>query len=217
MSVKLSTYRLGDLFFVNLRRDEIDCFINDHPGSIASDFLLTPVDRLASDTPNPPLGFSESNLKTLVEITLNHITKYKSILPDDIEKSTVVHLRLGDVVAGQNPCEKCKRPMDLSYYEQFYGDNLYVIGKCHFSSISSANYDECISLSNSYLENVIQKLNAKYFDGGSPDIDFCCAVSSDKFVQGKGYFSKLVVEVRKQIGKKNNIETEPFDPKILFG
>lgn len=216
MNINLSTYRLGDLFYVNLKREEIDCFIEDHPGSIASDFLSTPADRLATDSPNPPLGWSESNLKTLTDITLNHIEKYRSILPEDIEQATVVHLRLGDVVAGVTNHEKSKRPIDLSYYDQFYGDNLYVIGKCFFANTSSTNYSECINLSNSYLESVIQKLNAKYFDGGNADIDFCCGVLSKKFVQGKGYFSKLIVDVRKEIGKTNNIETEPSDLKILF-
>jgi len=65
-------------------------------------------------------------------------------------------------------------------------------------------------LSNEYLHNTIQQLNAIYFDYGNADIDLCLAVKSRLFIQGKGYFSKLIVEIRKQLNL-NNIETTCVD------
>jgi hypothetical protein len=42
-------------------------------------------------------------------------------------------------------------------------------------------------------------LRAEYFDSGNADIDLYCAVKSKIFIQGKGYFSKLIVEIRKRL------------------
>jgi hypothetical protein len=86
----------------------------------------------------------------------------------------------------------------------------YVIGKCFFAKPSSTNYEECINLSNKYLHNVINELEAKYFNSGNPDIDLYCAVKSKIFIQGKGFFSKLIVEIRKKLNL-NSIETTPHD------
>ena len=83
----------------------------------------------------------------------------------------------------------------------------YILGKCFFANTSSNNYDECIKLSNQYLQDVITSLNADHFDSGIADIDLCCAVKAKLFVQGRGFFSKLIVEIRKNL-KLENIETE---------
>lgn len=66
--------------------------------------------------------------------------------------------------------------------------------------------DECVELSNKYLQNVINELEAEHFDSGNADIDLCCAVKSKLFLQGRGYFSKLIFEIRKKLNL-NNIET----------
>ena len=47
--------------------------------------------------------------------------------------------------------------------------------------------------------NVITELQAEYFDSGNADIDLYCAIKSKIFIQGKGYFSKLIVEIRKRL------------------
>ena len=86
----------------------------------------------------------------------------------------------------------------------------YVIGKCFFAKTSSTNYEECINYSNKYLQNIINELNAEYFNSENADIDLCCAIKSKVFVQGRGFFSKLIVEIRKKLNLQN-IETSVHD------
>ena len=94
--------------------------------------------------------------------------------------------------------------------------NVYVIGKCHFGKgESSTNYDECMELSNSYMENVLHLLKATHFDGGHPDIDLCFAVKAKQFVQGRGFYSKLIVEIRRRLGL-NSIESKSHDFSLAF-
>jgi len=116
-------------------------------------------------------------------------------------------LRLGDVVAGDKWHEKHKRPFDVDFYKSVIpNQNTYVIGKPFFAKTSSTNYEESVEISEKYLENLINELGAKHFDGGHADIDLCCAVACECFVQGKGFFSDLIVQIRKKLNKKN-IET----------
>jgi hypothetical protein len=125
----------------------------------------------------------------------------------------MIHLRLGDVVGGNAWHEKIKRPLEVSHLQSVVpknGDKIYVIGKCFFAKPSSKNYDECIRLSNEYLESVVKNLNAVYFDSGDPDIDLCCAIKSKCFIQGRGFFSKLITEVRKRLNLEC-IETTVHD------
>jgi hypothetical protein len=84
------------------------------------------------------------------------------------------------------------------------------MGKCFFAKTSSTNYEDCIKYSNIYLQNVINELDAEHFDSGNTDIDLCCAVKSKLFLQGRGFFSKLIVEIRKKLNLKN-IETSVHD------
>lgn len=137
------------------------------------------------------------------------MTKYSSFLPNDIAESTVIHLRLGDVIAGNEFHEKIKRPLTITHLKSITPeyDNKYIIGKPFFAKQSSTNYDECIKKSNDYLHCAIKELNATHFDSGNADIDLCLAVNSKLFVQGRGFFSKLIVEIRKKMNR-DNIETE---------
>ena len=75
-----------------------------------------------------------------------------------------------------------------------------------FAKTSSNNYEECINLLNEYLQNVINELDAEYFNSGNADIDLYCGIKSKIFIQGRGYFSKLIVEIRKKLNLKS-IET----------
>jgi len=52
----------------------------------------------------------------------------------------------------------------------------------------------------------MNELNAEHFDSVNADIDLCCAVKSKLFIQGKGYYSKLIVEIRKKLNLQS-IET----------
>ena len=54
---------------------------------------------------------------------------------------------------------------------------------------------------------MINELEAEYFVSNNADIDLCCAVKSKVFVQGKGFFSRLIVEIRKKLNNHDkNIE-----------
>ena len=75
----------------------------------------------------------------------------------------------------------------------------YVIGQCFFAEPSSRNIEECVEKSELYLRSVLNEIQAEYFNSGNADIDLCCAVSSKLFVQGKGFYSKLIVDIRKRL------------------
>ena len=140
---------------------------------------------------------------------MKHIEQNLEFLPKNITESTLIHLRLGDVVAGNKDHEKAKRPLEVDYIKSLVANDTnpkYVIGKCFFAKPSSTNYEEYINLSNKYLQNVINELQAEHFDSGNADIDLCCAVKSKLFIQGRGFFSKLIVEIRKKLNL-NSIET----------
>jgi hypothetical protein len=144
---------------------------------------------------------------------LNHIENVSTYLPSDIVDSTVIHLRLGYVVAGNNWHEKIKRPLTIEHLQSIVANDTnpkYVLGKCFFAKPSSRNYEECIHLSNEYLHNVLITLNANHFDSGNADIDLCCAIRSRLFIQGRGFFSKLIVEIRKKLNLPS-IETNTHD------
>ena len=57
---------------------------------------------------------------------------------------------------------------------------------------------------------MINELEAEYFVANNADIDLCCAVKSKIFVQGKGFFSQLIVEIRKKLNLQC-ITTETYD------
>lgn len=198
----ISSYRLGDLVFLELKADEKNEILIEHPNSIGSKYIKKRMN-------NP----DNNNIDIITEIVLEHIEQNLNLLPKDISDSTVIHLRLGDVIAGQEFHEKLKRPIRKDYLKFLLENDTnkkYVIGKCFFSKTSSTNYEDCIQYSNIYLQNVINELNAEYFDSGDADIDLCCAIKSKVFVQGRGYFSKLIVEIRKKLNLKN-IETSVCD------
>lgn len=194
----ISSYRLGDLVLLELNESEKEELLNDFPNSIGSKFILEKRNNKTDD-----------NISIITKIVLENIEENLHLLPRDISDSTLIHLRLGDVIAGSKWHEKEKRPIKKDYIKMLLeGDNnkKYIIGKCFFAKTSSNNYDDCIKYSNIYLQNVINELNAEHLDSGNADIDLCCAVKSKVFLQGRGYFSKLIVEIRKKLNLKN-IET----------
>ena len=194
----ISSYRLGDLLLVGLNEKEKNEILKEHPNSIGSKYIL----EKRNGNPN-------NNSDIITKIVLEHIEQNIDFLPKDIADSTLIHLRLGDVVAGNTNHEKSKRPLNIDYIKSLVNNDTnkkYVIGKCFFAKPSSKNYEECIQLSNTYLQNVMNELNAEHFDSGNADIDLCCAVKSKLFIQGKGYYSKLIVEIRKKLNL-HSIET----------
>ena len=198
----ISSYRLGDLVLLSLNANEKDEILRDYPNSIGSKYILEKEKRA---------NRNRTNIDVITEIVLKYIEQKEQkldFLPKNIADSTVIHLRIGDVVAGNEWHEKEKRPLKIEYLKTLIANDTnqkYVIGKCFFAKPSSKNYDECINLSNIYLHNVITELQAEHFDSGDADIDLCCAVKSKIFIQGMGYFSKLIVEIRKNLNLYTNI------------
>ena len=198
----ISCYRLGDLVFLPLEEDVKNEILMKHPNSIGSKYILEKRNNTNCN-----------NIDLITKIVMEHIVQNLEFLPKNITDSTLIHLRLGDVVAGNEWHEKIKRPLELDYIKSLVSNDTnpkYVIGKCFFAAPSSTNYEECINKSNEYLHNVINELQAQYFDSGNADIDLCCAVKSKLFIQGRGFFSKLIVEIRKGLNL-NSIETSIHD------
>lgn len=198
----ISSYRLGDLILLELTENEKEELLIDYPKSIGSKYIL-------EKRKNNHL----ENIDIITKIVLEHTEQNLDYLPKDITDSVVIHLRLGDVVGGNEWHEKLKRPLEIDYLKSLVINNTnkkYVIGKCFFAKPSSTNYEECINLSNIYLQNVINELHAEHFNSNNADIDLCCAIKSKLFIQGRGFFSKLIVDIRKKLNLEN-IETTDQD------
>ena len=197
----ISSYRLGDLVLLQLEENEMNEIVMEHPNSIGSKYILEKRNTHCN------------NIDLITKIVMEHIAQNLEFLPKNITDSTLIHLRLGDVVAGNEWHEKLKRPFEVDYIKSLVSNDTnpkYVIGKCFFAKPSSTNYEECIIKSNEYLDNVINELQAEYFNSGNADIDLCCAVKSKLFIQGRGFFSKLIVDIRKKLNL-NTIETSAHD------
>jgi hypothetical protein len=191
----LSFYRIGDIVVQGLNDSSLNNIIlTEHPNTIGSDYILTNKQQ-------------DERFLCATRIVLKHIQKYMHLYPKDIQNSTVVHLRLGDSM-GDKFFEKRLRPLDIEYYKKNVPNGkVYVIGKCHFEEgVSSTNYDECKEISNQYMRQIMNTLGATHFDGGHADIDLCCAVIAKHFVQGRGFYSQLIVEIRRCLNYKS-IET----------
>jgi hypothetical protein len=198
----ISSYRLGDLVLHGLNENDKNKLMNDYPNSIGFEYAID--------------NYIVNDINKITNIVLNYINKYSNLLPEDIEESTVIHLRLGDVICGNEWHEKAKRPLSLDYLKKHLPNNTktYIIGKCFFASDSSTNYDECTQMSNKYLKDVIDYFQAEHFDGGTADIDLCCAVKCKYFIQGMGWFSELISKIRNNL-KLITLKTIP-EKKYLF-
>jgi hypothetical protein len=198
----ISSYRLGDLVLLDLGENEKNKILMEHPNSIGSKYILEKRNNTHCN-----------NIDLITKIVMEDILQNLEFLPKNITDSTLIHLRLGDVVSGNELHEKIKRPLEVEYIKSLVSNDSnpkYVIGKCFFAEPSSTNYEECINKSNEYLHNVINELQAEYFNSGNADIDLCCGVKSKLFIQGRGFFSKLIVEIRKRLNL-NSIETTTHD------
>jgi hypothetical protein len=199
-----SSYRLGDLVLVILNEEEQNAILKEHPNSIGHDYIL-----------DKKIYHWVDEMTIITNIVIRHLEKNMHLLPADIENSTVLHLRLGDVVRGDHWYEKIRRPFDISYLQEIVPTNnkIYVIGQYFYSKPSSTNYAEGNYYSKNYLDKVLNTFNAEHFYGGHADIDFCLAVKSKIFVQGRGFYSKLIVKVRKRLNLES-IEVETHDGEI---
>lgn len=188
----ISPYRLGDLVFMWVEEEDQKLILSDYPDSIGAKFILEKRRNNHRD-----------NVTIMYDIVSELLKRDNDIIPEDVNDSTVIHLRLGDVIAGTSDHEQGKRPLSVDYLKEGLKDNTdkkYVMGKCFFARASSTNYFECVKKSNEYLQSVITELDAEYFDSGNADIDLLFGIKSKLFVQGKGYFSKLIVFLRQRMG-----------------
>jgi len=199
----LSSYRMGDLIFLSLSHEELIELMNDYPNSIGASYI-----RKILKNPNL------NKIQLIHSIIIEELQKY--IISNDIKNSTIIHLRLGDVVAGNESHELMKRPISIDELNNVVplNDKIYIMGKCFFAKTSSNNYQECIEKSNKYLNDVISNFNGTYLDLGSADMDLLAGISCKTFIQGKGYFSKLITEIRKKFNK-DSIELYKISPNVI--
>ena len=191
----ISSYRLGDLVNGLLIKKDRRKLMSEHPNSIAAKFF--------NEKQNDP---ERESMDILKDIVLQECEKNIDKFPKDIADSTVIHLRLGDVVAGHNWHEKEKRPLPVTHLKEVLlndKNKKYVIGKCFFASPSSKNFKQCIDASNKYLNEVMAELQAEHLNTDDADLDLCVAVKSKLFVQGKGNYSNIIVNIRKKLNLEN--------------
>lgn len=183
----ISSYRLGDLVLLSLNQADINEISRDFPNSIGASYI----NQLAQ---NPSLN----KIDLITTIVLKELEEKCHLLPNDIKSSTVIHLRLGDVVTGNQSHEIIKRPFSINELKEIVpnNDKIYVIGKPFFAKPSSNNYQECIDKSNEYLNEVLLNFDGTYLDLGNADLDLLAGVASKTFIKGKGFFSQLINDIR---------------------
>lgn len=195
----ISSYRLGDLVVQNLSLEEENEILKDHPNSMGAEFIKEKRKK------NTTLNLMDK-LKIFLGIINKYLKNNVEKFPKDIIKSTVIHLRLGDVVAGNEWHEIMKRPLDKDYLKEKLKDDKnkkYIIGCSFFAKTSSTNIDECVNKSEEYLKEIIEEFQAEHFNSKDADLDLCFSILADNFLQGRGYFSMLICMIRKVLGKKN--------------
>jgi hypothetical protein len=91
----ISSYRLGDLVMLGLPKKERIEILMEHPNSIGSKYILEKRNNTCCN-----------NIDLITKIVMEHIEQNLDFLPKNITDSTLIHLRLGDVVAGNEWHEK---------------------------------------------------------------------------------------------------------------
>jgi hypothetical protein len=189
----ISYYRLGDLVLLHLSPEEERKLLDNHPNTIGSSYIHSREVNAAY----------VNKIKLITDIVVEYSKANRHLLPTDINNSVVIHVRLGDVVAGTTHHESVKRPHSIQYLQEKLNDcgdlKRYVIGACFFAESSSTNVDECRDKSNLYLNAVLNETNATHLNSGVADIDLCSGVLAKQFIQGKGFFSQLIVNIRKDL------------------
>lgn len=93
----ISCYRLGDLVMLELDNQTKNEILIKFPNSFGSKYIL-------EKRKNNKLN----NIDLITKIVLNHMPHFLMYLPKNITESTLIHLRLGDVVGGNEYHEKQK-------------------------------------------------------------------------------------------------------------
>lgn len=210
----ISSYRLGDLVFLSIEQDLMTDIILNKPKSIGAQYILAmqnPINWLIGKQYKSQ-DYVNKRLEVIYDIIINYINKNKHFLPDDIENSTVIHLRLGDVIAGTSEHELTKIPLQsneikslLDNYNNINTNNknnkIYIIGRPFYCRETSKNYEECNIKSNEYLEEVKNLLNATHISNEDADIDLITGIQAKLFFQGRGYYSLLIKKIRDKLNR----------------
>lgn len=117
----ISYYRLGDLVFIGLNETEKKEILDRYPNSIGAKYIIECDKRHIYD-----------RIGVITHIILEKMVEYSKLLPKDINNATLIHLRLGDVVGGNEWHEKVKRPLEVDLLKSLVKNNTdkkYVIGK----------------------------------------------------------------------------------------
>ena len=85
----ISSYRLGDLVLLDLTENDKNKILMEYPNSIGSKYILEK--RKNTDC---------NNIDLITKIVMEDILQNLEYLPKNITDSTLIHLRLGDVVSG---------------------------------------------------------------------------------------------------------------------
>jgi hypothetical protein len=83
---------------LDLSEDEQNEILIEHPNSIGSKYILQKNNNTYYN-----------NIDLITKIVIEHIEQNLDFLPKNIKDSTLIHLRLGDVVAGNKFHEIIKR------------------------------------------------------------------------------------------------------------
>ena len=200
----INYYRLGDLVYHNyLNKDEEDKILKYYPNSLGSKYIIEKIKNNPDDIKD-----TDYRLLIFIKILLEYLETIIDRIPKDIIHSLLIHLRLGDVVGGKIWHEIGRRPFHINHLNNLIENddrtgnkykNRYIIGKCHFGENCSNNFDESIELSNKYLNNCLELFKAQHLIGEDADFDFCCAILSKNFLQGRGCYSQLIVAIRNRL------------------
>jgi len=203
-TVDINYYRLGDLVYHNyLNNEEEDKILKHYPTTLGSKFII---EKRKNNKDN--INDTDFRLLIFIKLLLEYIIINQNKFPRDVIKSLIIHLRLGDVVSGEKWYEKGRRPFSIEHLSnlihnyEINNEKRYLIGKCHFGEDCSTNYEECLEMSNKYLNECLQELKAEHLKGKDADFDLCCAILSDNFLQGRGCYSSMIVAIRRRLKSK---------------
>lgn len=191
--VPVDYYRLGDLLLGFLGPDEVKLLREHNPGSIGDKYA-----ELRDQQPNA------DRTQLITRVIEQHAEQHKHLLPDNITSSVVIHIRLGDVMCGDTNHERSKRPLPVGHLvaqaSKHTGPRV-IIGKAFFATTSDRKQQASRELSDAYLNELLEHTNGTHFDSGSADLDLCCGFMSRVFVQGRGFYSDMIVRARELRGR----------------
>jgi hypothetical protein len=95
-----------------LAENEKNEILMEYPNSIGSKYILEKRNNIHCN-----------NIDLITKIVMEHIVQNLEFLPKNITDSTLIHLRLGDVIAGNELHEKAKRPLDINHIKSLVAND----------------------------------------------------------------------------------------------